>query len=411
MSAVILRGDAASLPLPDESVDLICTSPPYWNQRSYTDNGEHYEGQIGDEAAPGEYVDALLKCTREWARVLKPSGSIWVVLGDKYSGRADGGPSSARSGREDRAEVLPPGRSATGFAPRKSLLMLPERYRIACVDQLGLTARAKVVWHKPTAMPESVADRVKVSHEDVIHLTKADRYFSALDEIRQPLAAPRRKGGATAFGARNASHLRAATGEYDGQNPLGALPGSVWEIASEPLHVPEHLGVSHYAAFPTALARRIILGWSPAGICLRCGEGRRPVAVDDTAVSTRASDLARKAGASWKPDGAVPKRTLGPHSEERNRRIVGYACACPKPEAPTRPAIVADPFDGTGTTILTASTLGRIGVGTDRSMDYCRIAAWRTTDPAERARALGVPKPPPVPEGQGSLFDEQEAAG
>ena len=89
--------------------------------------------------------------------------------------------------------------------------------------------------------------------------------------------------------------------------------------------------------------------------------------------------------------------------------ITGYACACPQPDAPTRPAVVLDPFAGTGTTMLVASVLGRIGVGVDRSMDYARLARWRTRDPGERARALGVPKPPPVPDGQGSLFDDLSA--
>jgi DNA modification methylase len=59
-----------------------------------------------------------------------------------------------------------------------------------------------------------------------------------------------------------------------------------------------------------------------------------------------------------------------------------------------------------GTTALVASVLGRTGITSDLSADYCRIARWRTSDPAERARALGVPKPPPVTTGQGSLFDD-----
>jgi hypothetical protein len=66
---------------------------------------------------------------------------------------------------------------------------------------------------------------------------------------------------------------------------------------------------------------------------------------------------------------------------------------------------VVDPFGGTGTTSLVADVLGRTGITVDRSADYCRLARWRTRDPGERARALGVPKPPPVPEGQASLFD------
>jgi hypothetical protein len=77
---------------------------------------------------------------------------------------------------------------------------------------------------------------------------------------------------------------------------------------------------------------------------------------------------------------------------------------------PTRPAVVLDPFGGTGTTALVADVLGRTGISVDRSADYCRLARWRTTDPGERARALGVPKPPPVPDGQGDLFKDLEAS-
>src|SRR6516164_3435564 len=86
MTAYILRGDARRLPLPDGCVDLIVTSPPYYGLRAYTDAGEVYGGQIGSEATPAEYVTALVECTREWVRVLKPSGSLFVNLGDKYAG-------------------------------------------------------------------------------------------------------------------------------------------------------------------------------------------------------------------------------------------------------------------------------------------------------------------------------------
>lgn len=407
MSVIILRGDAASLPLPDASVDLIVTSPPYFSQRSYTDGGEVYAGQVGAEETPREYVANLLACTREWMRVLKPGGSIFVNLGDKYSnGRSLDGFRGAEKGPHGGPVNAP----AVYGMPYKSLMGLPWRYAIGCIDQLELILRSEIIWDKPSAMPESVTDRVKRSHEQIFHFAKQGRYFAATDEIRQPLAAPGRKAGASAFGARDTSVPRSATGAYEGQNPLGALPGSVWEIAAEPLRVPASLGVSHYAAFPTALVRPIIQGWSPSGICEECGEGRRPLVADDAEISARVSDLARKAGASWKPDGAVPKRTLGPRAEDRNRRITGSACACPDASAPTRGAVVVDPFGGTGTTALVASALGRTGITVDRSADYCRIAQWRTSDPAERARALGVAKPPPVMTGQGSLLDGLEAS-
>ncbi len=404
MSVVILRGDAAHLPLPDASVDLVVTSPPYWGKRDYLDQGKSMPGQIGAEETPGEYLEALWVCTREWMRVLKPEGSIFVNLDDTYSARADG--SAGRTWREDRAETLQPRRNTSAYAPRKSLMLLPQRYAIGCVDQLGLILRAEIAWSKPDAQPESVTDRVRRSHEPVFHFTRRARYFAGTAEIRKPLSAPRRKAGASAFGARDISHARTATGTYEGQNPIGALPGSVWEISSAPLTVPPEMGVDHYAAYPPELARRIILGWSPSGICLECGEDRRPVTAAEDAPAYPWA-VAQRSGRSWKPgDG----RTLGTSAEDRNRRITGYACACPGASAPTRPAVVVDPFGGSGTTALTASVLGRTGVSVDRGFDYSRIAVWRASDPGERARALGVPKPPPVPEGQGSLFDTREVS-
>lgn len=90
--------------------------------------------------------------------------------------------------------------------------------------------------------------------------------------------------------------------------------------------------------------------------------------------------------------------------------ITGYACACPEPTAPTTPAVVVDPFGGTGTTALMADVLGRTGISVDRSMDYARLAVWRTTDRAQRAKAMRVPKPPPQLAGQLSLLDHLEAS-
>ncbi len=81
------------------------------------------------------------------------------------------------------------------------------------------------------------------------------------------------------------------------------------------------------------------------------------------------------------------------------------ACACPDTTAPATPGVVLDPFGGTGTTALVASVHGRVGISVDLSADYCRLAKWRTTDPGERARVLGVAKPEPVADGQLGMFE------
>jgi DNA modification methylase len=458
MTALVVRGDARRLPLPDASVDLIVTSPPYWALRSYTDGGRHYDGQIGNEPTPAEYIAALVDCTREWTRVLRPAGSIFVNLGDKYSspgGHTDHGASNRLEGRRHLRDQGRVHRStATVGAPPKCLHLLPERYRIACADQLGLIVRQTLVWSKPNGMPESVTDRCRRSHEDWVHLVKQPRYYSAVDTLRQPHTRiwAGLNGGTKPAAARTDDHYNTALADGTAApHPLGALPGSVWQVATEPLRVPAHLGVEHYAAFPTEWPRRLILGWSPPGICTACGEGRRPVGVSQFELQPDVSAARNVDHGKLDQWGSVPRGSTF-------RSVVGYACACTPytdhPErrrpsvtpgrmmgrghqgndvraaaagsrhhgndwpdreptrdwhldawtpAPTVPAVVLDPFGGTGTTALVASALGRVGITIDRSGDYCRIARWRTTDPGQRAHAMRVPKPEVQPETQGEF--------
>jgi DNA modification methylase len=407
-SAVILRGDARNLPLPDESVDLVVTSPPYFGLRSYQDGGEHYGGQIGAEQTPAEYVAALLDCTREWVRVLKPSGSLWVNLGDKYA-TADhpnnlGGASSLNAADDRRTQRDQTNRRVErkqyGGVRQKSLIGLPWRYALGCTDDLGLILRAEVIWSKPNGLPESVKDRVRRSHETWFHLVKSPRYFSAVDEIREPHTYP---GDGRVLARSGRGEIGQAQHSRMGVSPLGKLPGSVWQIATQPLRVPPELAVDHFAAFPMEWPRRIISGWSPSGVCTACGEGRRPVAeqVNEAYAAERARIRANRRqrtereAALGETFGGLGSRTnTGGYTDISNgvvrpeHAITGYACACPDASAPTRPAVVLDPFGGTGTTALVADVLGRHGISVDMSADYCRIAEWRVNDPKQRDRAL-----------------------
>lgn len=450
MSVAILRGDARSLPLPDASVDLIVTSPPFYGLRDYTDGGESLAGQIGSERTPQEYVAALLACTAEWVRVLKPEGSLFVNLGDKYGERAGPGHAAGTKGRLASRPERPrrKGLAETGIQP-KSLMGLPWRYALGCMDDLGLILRAEIIWAKVNGLPESVTDRVRRSHEQVFHFTRQPTYYAAVDEIREAhsqvsIARTGRNRFAPdlsqdGVGQPNTLNPRQAC------NPLGKLPGSVWEIPSQPLIVPASLGLDHFAAFPMELPRRIIAGWSPPGICEACGEGRRPVIMSEvigdrggrkvnitedhgtarlglmrqTAITgyacrcTPHTDHPERRGKDFRA--GTDRRVQGMNDRNGGERYRRYMENPRGPvreyhfdrwdQAPTRPAIVLDPFMGTGTSLLVASALGRIGLGVDRSLDYCRLAQWRTTDPAERAKAMQVPKPPPVPDGQDSLFD------
>jgi hypothetical protein len=323
---------------------------------------------------------------------------------------------------------LRPNIDTTLFAPRKSLIGIPWRYALACIDDLGLILRAEVIWSKPNGLPESVTDRVRRSHEQWFHFTLEPRYFSAVDEIRETHTTnggksweQRKAEGVTwtpGIGTRG-THMepgQVTNGNMAG-NPLGKLPGSVWTIPTEPLRVPDHLGVDHFAAFPTEWPRRIIQGWSPAGVCVECGEGRRPVSVGE-----RTNNGHPVAPAAWGPDGRFETATGHRNNFQTIRTVVGYTCACDcrhglslgecdEPDCygrslpDTTPGVVLDVFGGTGTTALVAKALGRHGISVDMSADYCRLATWRTNDRDQLAKVLGIAKAEQEPDDAANLLD------
>jgi hypothetical protein len=298
-----------------------------------------------------------------------------------------------------------------GLKP-KSLIGIPWRYALRCIDDLGLILRAEVIWSKPNGLPESVTDRVRRSHEVWFHFVQQPRYFSAVDEIREGYAPGTAERYASGYNANkrvvagafnNATQRSVGAGEDSGPsatNPLGKLPGSVWTVPTEPLRVPDHLGVDHFAAFPTEWPKRIIKGWSPAGVCVECGEGRRPV----TAVEREHGWVRQTIGSGGNRN---PGEAVGQSVTNRAlHTITGYICACEVGDPPmTTPGVVLDPFGGTGTTAMVAKALGRDGISVDMSGDYARLAQWRVNDPAQLAKVLGLAKPEVQPDDQGSIFD------
>jgi DNA modification methylase len=462
----VIRGDAAHLPLADDSVDLIVTSPPYFALRSYRDEGEHYEGQIGSEPTPAEFLEALWRCTEEWQRVLKPTGSMFVNLGDKMAGSGGANqsgvdPKGTRRGGaasynkstvvEDFAQGARDGHRRSRPAPvegirAKSLVGFPWRYALGCIDGRAgrpMILRAEIVWSKANGMPESVKDRVRRSHEQWFHLTTEGRYYTAVDELREKHAAS---------SIQRAQPHRAATKAHEDTHEVtpdrmthaaGKLPGSVWHLPTEPLAIPDwakqKYGLpDHFAAFPTEWPRRLILGWSPPAICLECGEGRRP-AVDVEVEVTRGAGTYKSGAQQIAEHGGERGYTQSEYRDVR-RTIRGYVCSCcPRtehegdPEAdigkthaqgvedgeyasqafggklanrprrgawtewhlerwtppPSRPAVVLDPFSGTGTVAMVASALGRHGVGVDLSHDYCKLARWRCGESGHQRKAIG----------------------
>lgn len=374
----IIRGDALALPLPDASVDLVVTSLPYYDLRDYKDGEESLDGQIGREESIAQYLSAIWAATDEIYRVLKPTGSFFVQEGDKYgSGRL-----ASAAGVAERSLLGVPWRYTLGLCAPIPYRRVVEGGR----DHPRWTLRAHLVHHMTNALPEPATDRVRRTHVDWLHLVKGPDYFAAIDEIREPAEEPERSTGNVEGLGTEAAVVESAnqgfglTGRIPKKyNSLGKLPGSVWSVPSEPLKVPDELATQHFAAFSTLWPYKFILGWTPRGICTECGEGRVPV------VEKKLTDV-------WH-DKPVQSTKFGLTEAHQNNRldpndrmmstygstkttITDYRCACPEPSAPTRPAVVLDPFGGTGTVATVARAMGRVGISVDRSWDYSRLAQW-----------------------------------
>lgn len=356
-TARLIHGDALELSqyIKPESVDLIITSPPYFALRSYKDGDQHYTGQIGDEPTPQQFLEALWKVTAECQKVLKPGGNLFVNLGDKYE--------------------------------HKSLMGLPWRYAIGCTDGAAgepWVLRAEIIWDKPNAIPEPPSDRVRRSHETWFHLTRTRNAFACIDEIREPHKHPEsptaRRGpsGPNRGIATGRTHDDGATVGNFNHHPLGRVPGSVWEIPLGHSKIPKSLGVQHFAAFNQEWPRRIIKGWTPTGFCVDCKQPRTPITQSEregvfiqSHHDTRSEGINKggKAGGFADAGNETWKRTL--------YTIAGYECACDNTNAPTTPAVVLDPFCGSGTVPMVARALGRFGIGIDLSSDYMKLSKWR----------------------------------
>jgi site-specific DNA-methyltransferase (adenine-specific) len=344
----ILIGDALDRlrSLPEASVDCVMTSPPYFALRDYG-----VSGQIGMERHVDEWVTRLTAVFDEVARVLKPTGGLWLNLADSYS------------------------RHPRYGAPVKGLLLAPERLALSLASR-GWLLRNKVVWSKPNPMPTSVKDRFNASHDFVYFFTRQSRYFFDLDAVREPHRSSRTPTRHSSSAKRpewigplagtrtglDRLHAEGLPGHHLGKNP-----GDVWSIATR-----SYRG-AHFATFPEQLVLRPLLTTCPERVCARC---RKPWVRTS---STRRLGLVRPTGAGPLVR-RYPSRWTTLH--ERGDFI---PCGC---GAGTQPGLVLDPFIGTGTVGVVAERHGRDWIGIELSAKYAAMAKERIA----KARAPSNPR-------------------
>ncbi len=183
--SLLLEGDVADvLPrLPDESVQCVVTSPPYWGLRDY---GIH--GQIGLEETLAGYLLKLTRLFSEVRRVLRGDGVLWLNIGDGFTSGNRGWRAADKKNRNRAMSVRPD--NPPGLKD-KDLLGVPWRLAFA-LQADGWFLRSDVIWHKPNAMPESVKDRPTRAHEYLFMLTKNERYAYFAEAVMENAGQGRR---------------------------------------------------------------------------------------------------------------------------------------------------------------------------------------------------------------------------
>ena len=212
--------DALDL-VPEESVQTVVTSPPYWSLRDY-----EVDRQIGRDDSLEEYVSGIVDTFAKVRRVLAADGTVWLNVGDSYTSGNRTYRAPDRKNRARAMAVRPP--TPEGLKP-KDLIGVPWRLALALQED-GWWLRSEVVWCKPNAHPESVRDRPTKAHETVFLLSKNQNYYYDEEAVRGP----------------NGRRLR-----------------TIWEIPTEPRKRPN--GEDHPAVMPMALARRCLRMTSMAG--------------------------------------------------------------------------------------------------------------------------------------------------
>jgi len=247
--------------LNDDSIDCVVTSPPYWALRDYKT-----KNQIGLEDNPNDYINKVVAIMKECKRVIKPTGTIWLNLGDSYYSK-----SSQESSNEFlRHHKLPKnirGKLKSNWLQHKQRLMIPSRIAIKCQDELGLILRNDLTWVKQIcnfktkessgrSLPCSVQDRLNTNSESLFLFVKNSKYFFDLDKIRIPYKCKK------------------------GSNPKGKNPGDCVMFPLEPSKE------KHFAMFPSTLPK----------FCIRAGCPEKGIILDPFVGSGTTAIVAKKLG-------------------------------------------------------------------------------------------------------------------
>jgi DNA modification methylase len=370
------QGDSLSVlrTLPDDCVHCCICSPPYAGLRSYLDKDDPAKSlELGLEplhdclgwangTACGQcYVCHLVAVFREVRRVLHPSGTLFLVLGDSYS--AAGGPNGSAK-QPHREQQRQKSQSPAVGVKGKNLLGVPWRTALA-LQADGWYLRSAITWAKLTPLCESVRDRPTKATEQIFLLAKSATYFYDQEAERVPSQPrpPREFGTKEAIAARYGSQSGNMVPGVTWSSDAGRNLWDYWEIPDGPLSDFWKLGPEpsklkqHYALFPSEIPRRCIrLGTSEKGCCPYCLAPWRRV--------VQKHRCPRKNTFGKKDTTALDHGQAGSVFQEVvSVRTVGWEPCCDCPPHETIPCLILDCFSGLATTGLAARRLGRRYLG------------------------------------------------
>lgn len=392
--AVYSVANSLEVPIADKSVHMICCSPPYWGLRDYGVDGQLGNEKIhdclswarGDEPCGACYVCNMRTWAREMWRVLRDDGVMFLNLGDSYYNYRPGGTAQSKQTLAKHTGAVVDSSYKRGTVipgvKEKDLIGIPWRVALA-LQADGWYLRSDIIWAKPNPMPESVTDRPTKAHEYVFLLTKSARYFWDAEAVKETggdgsdrwggktmeLDTPKAFGGDGTVGQK--PNRPGRTFEYNGTRNIR----TVWTIATAPY------SGAHYATWPPALVGRMVkAGSSERGVCPECGKPWERV-VERTPMEVNPGP----SRAALNGQG-LRTQTNGTMVRPPTSKTTGWQPTCAHNATPI-PATVLDPFAGSGTTLLVARKLGRIGLGFDLSETYLRdnaavrlghdkLAAW-----------------------------------